>query len=119
MIIFVHRCPTHDQQLLHHMGHQIKGIRKADRRPCVEKSVLSIKNILNSDTPLVKNACNSMKGCYKEATYRALPSSQLYIKRITEERVSLYQHVPPVRENILVPVDPSPLDDSILYKENI
>ena len=60
-----------------------------------------------------------MKGWYKEATNHDPPLAQITTKRITTDQFALYQHVPPLADNILVIVEPFLIDESIPDKEDI
>ena len=60
-----------------------------------------------------------MKWWYKIMDGRTLLPAQLTIKWITAERVALHHHIPPPGENILVSIDPLPLDESVPMEDNI
>ena len=69
--------------------------------------------LLEGDPLNAKEAWRWMKRWYKAAVNRAPPPAQATLERITAEPVELYSHFPPPRENILVTVTPSEIDDSV------
>ena len=69
--------------------------------------------MLGSDPPLHWESWHRIKGWYKAATDRAPPPARVTLNRIAEERVELYSHVPLLGTNILISVQPFPVDDSV------
>ena len=60
-----------------------------------------------------------MKGWYNAAVDHAPPPTRVNLERITVERVDLYRHVPPSRENIPVFVEPFQVEDLIPTEDDI
>ena len=60
-----------------------------------------------------------IKGWYKAALDCAPPPAWVTLEQITAERVELYIYVPPPGTNILISVQPLPVDDSVHTEDNI
>ena len=60
-----------------------------------------------------------MKGWYQAAVDRAPPPAWITIERIMAEGMDLYSYVPPPEENILVSIEPFPVDDSVPTEDKI
>ena len=65
------------------------------------------------DPPLHQESWHWMKEWYRAAVYRALPPARVTLERITAERVDIYSYVPPLGKNILISIEPFPVDDSV------
>ena len=60
-----------------------------------------------------------MKGWYWSALDRAPPPTRVTLEQITAERVDLYRHITPPRENIPVSVDPFQVEELVPTEDKI
>ena len=60
-----------------------------------------------------------MKGWYRYVVDCAMLPARVTLDQITAERVDFYSYVPPPGGNILVSVEPLPVDDSVPTKDEI
>ena len=92
---------------------------KGDRRLRAEEAVKEVETLLGSDPSLHREAWNRLKGWYQAASDRDPPPNRVTLERITEEQVDLYSYVPPPGVNILISVDPFPVDDLVPTEDDI
>ena len=62
--------------------------------------------MVKADPPLIQEAWYRLQGWYKAALDRAPPPARATLKRITAERVVLYNRVPPLGDSIPVDIEP-------------
>ena len=74
---------------------------------------------MGSDPPLHREAWHRIKGCYKAAVDRDPPPARVTLERITADRVELNSYVPPPGTNILISVQPFPVDESVPTEDKI
>ena len=85
----------------------------------MEEICEEVERLLGLDPPLHREDWQRMKGCYWDAFNRALPPAQVTLERITAKRVDLYSYVRPPWENILVSIEPFPVEDSVPTEDEI
>ena len=78
-----------------------------------------MESLLTYDPPLIREACISMWGWYKDAMDRSPPPARVDISAMTEERVEVYWHVKPPVQPIPVGLQPFLVDDFIPEDEEI
>ena len=113
------RDPAKDQNLIWRLSRAIEASLSDNRRRQAEELGAEVEALLGSDPPLHREAWKRIKGWYQPAFDCALPSDQVYLERITAERVELYSYVPLPGTNIPIFVDPLPVDDSVPMENKI
>ena len=108
-----------DQAIIWRLGCAIKASLRNDRHRREEEVGAEVEALMGSDPPLHQEALHGIKGWYKAAVDRALPPTQITLKRITAERVELYSYVPPPGTNIPISVEPFPVNDSVPMEDKI
>ena len=66
-----------------------------------------------------RKAWQRLKGWYKAAVYRAPPTDQATLERITAERVDLYSYVPSPGTNTPISIKPVPVEDLVPTEDEI
>ena len=69
--------------------------------------------MMMADPPLIQEAWYRLQGWYKAAVDRAPPPARATLKRVMEERTTLYSRVPPPGDTIPVTIEPFGVEDGV------
>ena len=72
-----------------------------------------VEALMKADPHLIQEAWYRLQGWYKAAVERAPPPARATLKRVTEERVTLYSQVPPPGHSIPVDIEPFAVEDGV------
>ena len=117
--VSVHRNIAKDQTLIRRLGCAIKASLREDRQRREEEAGAEVEILMGLDPPLHRDAWHRIKGWYKSAVDRAPPPAWVTLKRIMAERVELYSYFPPPGTNILISMEPFPVDGSVTTDDKI
>ena len=102
--------PAKDQSLIWRLGRAIAASLKGNRRRREEEAGEELEALFGLDPPLHWKTWYRIMGWYWAAFDHAPPPAWLELEMITEDRVELYNYVPYPGENIIIPVEPFPVD---------
>ena len=84
-----------------------------DRRQRADEAGAEVEALVKADPPLIQEAWYRLQGWYKASVHGAPPPARATLKRITEERVTLYSRVPPPGDRIPVDIEPFEVEDGV------
>ena len=93
--VSAHQYPVRDQALIWRLGRAINASLRETRRRQMEEADEEVERLLGKDPPLHQEACQRMKGWYRNAVDRTPPPAQVTLERITVEQVDLYHRILP------------------------
>ena len=103
--VSAYRDSARDQAHIRRPGCTINASLKEDMRKRTEEAGEEVERFIGADPPLHREAWHRMKGWYQATVDCAPPPARVALEWITAERMDLYCHVPPLRENIPVSVE--------------
>ena len=77
------------------MGKAVQASLAADRR---REAGVEVEALVKADVPRIQQVWYRLQGWYKAAVDRAPPPARATLKRVTAERIAIYNRVPPPQE---------------------
>ena len=107
------RDPQYRQAYRRRPGKAVQKSLATDRRRRADKAGAEVEALVKADPPLIQEAWYRLQGWYKAEVDRAPPPARVTLKRITAERVTLYNRVPPPGDIIPVDIETFAVEDGV------
>ena len=85
----------------------------------MEEAGEDVEKLFGSYPPVHQESWHRIKGWYRAAVDCAPPPARITLEQITADQVDLYIYVPPPGENILISIEPLPVDDLVSTEDDI